>query len=367
MKIPGSKMSNNVSYNVIGQDAGVDPIIPRESGKNAKLAGISFFVFLLILITLHPSQLSEVEIIQKKLSTGTTIETEAPKCLTFEEDVEKRIAEASQVFITMPAKAAGSSLKTFEQKCLDFQYFDNFIIEESYVQKFLSSTMDLPKFIVSHIPDHLAITRLAQTTPKDVLTIFIYREESERKVSSIKQVVEYCFCEDICWPGVNPSDYVEITKDKESGHCIIESETDLIYNVIGEGMWEIGFDTNGILSCPLYDAIDDNDPNMLMINYKEVDKLQEILARHYCPELLDQLPIHVNFSSQKQNEAYVRVQESGEVVPVDEWAKSKQAFWDWAFDPTSDGDKRCQVRTREMERQMFACEEQVVDFTVQSD
>ena len=93
----------------LGKIAGVDPIpmTRGDSGKNAKHAGISFFVFLVIIATLY-SQLSEVEMLQKEMSKGTSIQCNAPKYLTFEEDNEKRIAEASQVFITMPAKAAGS-------------------------------------------------------------------------------------------------------------------------------------------------------------------------------------------------------------------------------------------------------------------
>ena len=40
-----------------------------------------------------------------------------PKCLTFEEDVERRISKANQVFVTMSAKASGTSMKHFGRKC----------------------------------------------------------------------------------------------------------------------------------------------------------------------------------------------------------------------------------------------------------
>ena len=334
--------------------------VPMKDPKKSPCSGLMVLLVIGALVTLGiycPWLDSDVLVESKSfLSQTALVSEEETRCLTFDEDLDQRVANASQIFITMPAKAAGTSLKTFTNKCTNFQYWDNFITSPNDVKGFLSASMDLPTIITSHIPDHEALTRLAQTSPNDVLNIFIYREESERKVSAIKHVVGNCFCADICWPGVVPSDYVEIMK-KETGACIIESETDLIYNVIGKGLWEIGFDTNGILSCPLYEAIEDNDPNMIMVNFKEADKLQEVLARHHCPELMDELPYHINYSN--SDNVWIRTKEDGQLVHLDDWAKSKQDFFDWAFDPTTDLDQRCQAKTRALEKQMLQCEDEI--------
>ena len=42
------------------------------------------------------------------------------KCLTFDETFDNLVASSSRIFVTMPAKAAGSSLKVFTNKCVGF-------------------------------------------------------------------------------------------------------------------------------------------------------------------------------------------------------------------------------------------------------
>lgn len=282
---------------------------------------------------------------------------ETSTCLSFDEDVDRRIAEAKQVFITMPAKAAGSSLKKFADKCTNFHYLDNFIISPPHILAFLSKSRDLPSIIVSHIPDHKALVRLAETSPRDVLTIFVYREESERKVSAIKHVVESCFCHDSCWPRVNITDY-GVSVQKNETACVIYNERRLIHNVIKKNKWEIGFDTNNILSCPLHEAIDDNAPNMIMTNYKQADRLQKVLAKHHCPDLMSEVPTRINFSKDKTVNAFVHTEDDGD-VPLTEWVESKRVFFDWALQEQSD-DKTCKSRTRQLENNMFSCDDEAI-------
>jgi hypothetical protein len=284
-----------------------------------------------------------------------------PKCLTFEEDVERRISTANQVFVTMPAKASGTSMEEFGRRCTNFDYPDDFINDPNgeVIKNFLLSGLDLPKLIVSHLYRVDPLIRLVETTPNDVLNIFLYREESDREVSAIKEVVDrYCY--------ENKRGSVDVTTlypmTKNETHCIVESEVDLINNLIERNLFEISCDTESLLSCSLYDAIDSNKPNMLMVNYKHANKLHEVLAKSLCPEVLDDLPIRSNDANQKRDWIYVRSQKTGELVPLDKWAKSKKQFWNWAFDDKS-GKKRCRARTRELEKRMFSCEDQVADMS----
>ena len=321
----------------------------------------AFFFFLLIVIaSFHPLiwQDAQVELTKRTTVLVSEVKEKEPKCLTFEEDVERRISEAAQVFVTMPAKASGTSMKAFGHKCANFHYQDNFINDKEGIKDFLSSAIDLPKLIVSHSYWDTTLIRLAENTPNDVLNIFLYREESDREVSSIKQVVDR-FC-DAGIPNVDVNDFYPMTKNET--HCIVESELDLINNVIENNLWEIGVDTDSLLSCSLYDAIDNNNPNMLMVNYKQVDRLQEVLAKHLCPEVLDDLPLRMNAANQKREWVYVRTHKTGDLVSLDEWTKSKKQFWNWAFDDKS-GKKRCRARTRELEKRMFSCEDQVADMS----
>lgn len=318
--------------------------------------------FLILFISFQPWQNANVVTRTKEtrsLALGDNVRKEL-KCLTFEEDVNRRISEAKQVFVTMPAKAGGSSLKRFGKRCNKSEFDDNFINDDYKVKDFMSWSMDLPKVVVAHSYLDETIIRLAQTTPNDVLTIFIYREESERKVSSIKHVVQSRFCDGLGMPGFDHvKDYVHVKKNET--HCVIEDEAELMKNIIERPLWEVGYDTDVILSCELYDAIDDNNPNILMVNYKHVDELQGVLAKHHCPEIQHLLPLHDNVASQKNNWAYIKTRETGEEVPLAEWAKSKQQLWSWAFDSREKIGKFCKGKTRKLEKEMFRCEDQVAD------
>ena len=240
-----------------------------------------------------------------------------------------------------------------------FDYRDNFINGPKAIKKFLYSGLDLPKFIASHLYQVDPLIRLVETTPNDVLNVFLYREESDREVSSIKQVVHQ-YCDENKRGPIDVMTLYPMTKNET--HCIVESEADLINNVIERNLFKIGFDTESLLSCSLYDAIDSNKPNMLIVNYKHANKLHGVLAKYFCPEVLDDLPIRSNDANQKRDWIYVRSQKTGELVPLDKWAKSKKQFWNWAFDDKS-GKKRCRARTRELEKRMFSCEDQVADMS----
>ena len=253
-------------------------------------------------------------------------------------------------------------MEEFGRRCTNFDYPDDFINDPNgpeVIKNFLLSGLDLPKLIVSHLYRVDPLIRLVETTPNDVLNIFLYREESDREVSAIKEVVDrYCY--------ENKRGSVDVTTlypmTKNETHCIVESEVDLINNLIERNLFEISCDTESLLSCSLYDAIDSNKPNMLIVNYKHANKLHGVLAKYFCPEVLDDLPIRSNDANQKRDWVYVRSHKIGELVPLDKWAKSKKQFWNWAFDDKS-GKKRCRARTRELEKRMFSCEDQVADMS----
>eukprot|EP00957_Ditylum_brightwellii_P022976 1734066-Ditylum_brightwellii.AAC.1 len=79
---------------------------------------------------------------------GQTNEKDFGKCLTFDEDLNELVSRAEQVFITMPAKSAGSSLKDFVTQCMNVDPWigqDNFINGAPLVNKFMTDSLHLPK------------------------------------------------------------------------------------------------------------------------------------------------------------------------------------------------------------------------------
>jgi len=296
-------------------------------------------------------------------STGIRLVAQAEKkCFTFKDDLDERISKARVVFVTMPAKVGGTSMKLFGKSCGHTHYPDNFINDKKEVKNFLLQSVELPRIVVSHSYFEPINIRLAETTPNDVLTILLYREPSSRQVSAIKQVIKVRCKQD----GGNKWFKTTTTKTHNETKCVVEDEKEFIENVGQHNLWELGVDTDTLYSCSFYDAIDRNNPNMVMVNYKKVNELQEVLAKHICPDVLDQLPFQSNTDATKKDKIYVRTK-SGVEVPVDEWAESKRPFWNWAFDKTTTENNestRCKARTRQLEKKMFTCEDQIANLRV---
>ena len=278
-------------------------------------------------------------------------------CLTFEDDMDRRVAEASNVIVVMPAKAGGSTMKRFIQHCYpDIEYDERPFHTRTGLQKFISSSLDLPKLIHSHIIDSDHLIRLIKTVPDDFLIIFVYREESDRKVSALKQVLDYRGCS-----RKDRYKTLQPTIKRNETHCVYEDEEEILKSAVGEGIFEIGRNINGILSCDTHDAIEDTNPNLMMMSVSQINQLQPILAKYHCPEILPKLPINWNIASDKKEWVYVRTRENGAEVKLEEWAKSKKQFLDWAYNTDEEIQKFCRAKTRKLQNEMNRCNDQLID------
>lgn len=126
----------------------------------------------------------------------------------------------------------------------------------------------------------------------DSLIIYIHRGETDRFASAIKQVGK-----DVCLDAKlleNPhNSNVYWVQQK----CIIKEES-FLFDLIATQTLDIGYGNQlVIMPCSTYELIKQQKPKMvLVLNYKQADKLQSIIAKHHCPELLqgDTLPIREN-------------------------------------------------------------------------
>ena len=48
-----------------------------------------------------------------------------------------------------------------------------------------------------------------------------------------------------------------------------------------------------VLTCDAYNSIRENRPNLVVANYKQASKLQELLAKHHCPKFKEQITKNV--------------------------------------------------------------------------
>ena len=80
------------------------------------------------------------------------------------------------------------------------------------------------------------------------------------------------------------------------------------------------------MTCKAYEAIEQNAPNMIVLHYKQANKLQKLLAKHHCPELLEEPPIEANVAKEKRLTVYLRLQkQGGAVVNLAKWLHEKSA------------------------------------------
>ena len=264
-----------------------------------------------------------------------------------------RVAEASNVVVVSPPKSSGTTMRVFMNNCYPDHGFEDV---KTNLQRFISSSLDLPKLLSSHISFDKHLIHLLKNVPDDFLVIFVYREESDRKASAVKMVAQSRYCD-----GEGRHIFEEPTMTKNETHCVIEDEEQLLQMTEGKGPYEVGPDVNSILSCNTYDAIEITNPNLMMMNFRHVDQLQPILAKYHCPELLPQLPFRNNIASTKRDWVYVRTRENGAEVKLEEWAKSKKQFLDWAYNTDEKVQKFCRGKTRKLQNEMNRCSDQLVD------
>ncbi len=284
------------------------------------------------------------------------------KCLSFENEMEDILSSTRQVYIAMPAKAAGSTMGVFVRDyCMkaynlgphgsDTNYFNS-----KQKLEYIKTHNDVfPSVLSSHTGHNwkdfnTMIDRVDDLTD-DELLIYMHRPEIERLLSSIK---------DVAWKLCNPritirdfppvKDRIHYQPDTET--CIIEE--DALFEIIHNHIYEIGINLQNAINFQFYNEIQKHAPkNLVIAHFKQTDEVMKAIAKYHCPEILDQLPIKVNVGSDKESKIHVQLKsDKSKIVSIMEWVEKKkhvlQLKHDW-FD-----DYECQGNIREIEEKMFS-------------
>ena len=280
-------------------------------------------------------------------------------CLDSEEELDALIFQASNhvTFITMPAKAAGSSMKAFVKECTKKsmpenrqKLPDNFLNRQDLLPNiFLNGSVEglhPTKIVASHLYNGEPLPKLVINSPYENLLIYVHRNERERLVSAIKQVVKQ-------FAKSRPSELCNVSYNETARTCVV-SQDELLKH-IRRGTYEIGCSQANILTCDLYEAIEMNSPNILFMDYKEADRLHRLLAKHHCPDL--DLPIHENVDGSKRIQAQVRIQARPEhvLIDLDDWLDIKADYISLSFELQNQRTCQAHGRTREMEIKLQEC------------
>ena len=183
--------------------------------------------------------------------SGGATHTATAQCLSlnFEEKVDAAISNSTQVFITMPAKAAGTSLKRFTKKCMKQEMSDNFINRPNLSKNFLTDSFELPSIITSHLYTDQPLVDLAQHGTRQTLIIHVHRDETERLLSGIRHLLTSRVCEK-----KRRTDIEEFNISRNETHCILNEGP--VVKLIENRVDEIGFGSPEILTCKAYEAIE---------------------------------------------------------------------------------------------------------------
>lgn len=276
------------------------------------------------------------------------------------QDMDSLVASASQIFVTMPAKAGGTSMKQFTIRCMKNEVEDNILSTERLWKDYLVNSPRIQPIISSHLYTANAFIQLAKLSSRKTLIIHTHREESSRVISAVNQIAG-----NICnFAGGRYSNEKQTRTTfnirKNITHCILD-EGSFVNDIAANGA-EVGFSTHRLLTCQSYEAIQDNSPQLVFLHYKQVDKLQRILAKHHCPEMLDDLPIKENVAAVKTLQ--VLLQRSKSVVRLKDWLDEKGPAMEWALKLRRDAS--CQTKTVHMEDELFACPDETLRVTSES-
>lgn len=265
-----------------------------------------------------------------------------------EQDMDLLIANARQIFVTMPAKSGGTSMKRFTEKCMKNKITDNILnVKETGFRwkKLLMNSLPQP-IISSHLYTDDNFNYLVNSANQDTLIIYSHREEGSRLTSAVKFVATERLC-----------------RGKGNGtHCILDEL--VLINTIAAQDNEIGFSTHRLLTCQLYEAIHESAPKLVFLHYKQLDKLQRLLAKHHCPELSNELPVKKNVAGDKALKVLIAQNGVENFVDIDEWLHTKSHSLEWTLELKTNAS--CQGKTIHMEYELFSCPDEALRITFES-
>jgi hypothetical protein len=289
------------------------------------------------------------------------------QCLNLNQDLDSLVANANQIFVTMPAKAGGTSMKDFTSRCNKIEIKDNVLARPELQMKkiLLGNSLHVQHIITSHLYTDENLIDLTKYPTRETLMIYIHREETSRVLSGIQQVSQ-----NICnflYGHANQTRTRQVFKmQKNKTHCILDEEA--LANAIAARTSEVGFATHDILTCRSYKSIQENAPQLVFLHYKQVDKLQAFLAKHHCPEMLDQLPIKSNVAEDKPVKVLVNRATNNinitNAVDIEEWLHAKAPALEWTLKLRRSAS--CQAKTTHMENELFNCPSEVLRVTPES-
>ena len=270
-------------------------------------------------------------------------------CLN-ENEFKRNIDHHEQIFIVMPPKAGGSSLIGFARMCCgDAAVFQNQLHVPTLRKQWLTEFYDTPNLHIGHILGE-GMKSLLKGVSKDSLIVYIHREETSRVASAVKHVMSVFCTGDIYFPA-RKAPFSFVQRNETDHTCTIE-ENDLVDKVIQRKVWEIKNSVHDIWSCDTFNTLNDNRPNLIVMNMNQIDTLQKMLAERFFPQMANKPALHRNVGTEKKTKNFVQLSSnSTRIVSLDEWVLKKKNMIEYTLGLKED--IGCQNNVRDMEDKLF--------------
>jgi len=325
-----------------------------ESFKGTFLALFVFFLFRYIFIfsDFPPNAISEANELQLKGST-VGVHTQKffdgkleAKCLSHD-DMTQIIDRAPMVNLIAPAKAAGSSLIEFMREC------SNVDIWEIIDMDLMRDRFDVPPVISIHVSTAYYFKHIIERRP--ALTVYSHRSEISRMKSAATHVLKTYIPQT-----ENPLITKEIEELKEEHHIeVYVNETGVIItdegmiNLIKSKYMEMGYTDSNILNCGAFDHIYKVSPELVVMNFIQANKMQDLVADKFCPDIRAK-----KTNVEKHETVIVKVLKDNSEYPLKDWLDAKENILEWYLGLNDNID--CLGNIKAMENALFSCPTQLI-------
>lgn len=282
-------------------------------------------------------------------------------------DMRKLINSTDSVIIVMPAKAGGTSLKYFAKECRrkqvgsestsNVELPDNFLSTrqpDEYVALLTDFGFEMPSVVASHIWVPKVLSNIIGNASRRTLILYSHRDETSRFRSAATHVLT-TWCPDgggRPMPAAPNKFFHRIEQNEETGKpiCYIK-ETTLVDGFLKKRYQEMQMGTNELLTCETYLAIEQYAPNMVFMDYKQSNDIQNMLAEKYCPQMVNHTN-HVGLGGGKT--IYISRKMGAEQVLLDDWMEQKLSYLEWTMGLNKKA--TCVVKTRNLEDELNSCD-----------
>ena len=268
-----------------------------------------------------------------------------------EEDMDKLLSKYKQVYTVQPSKAAGTSFHQFSEDCMGESHWTTWGIL-NYRHELKEAIMDgleLPSLLNSQVWRTDSMCSLMKHATRESLIILNFREETGRLLSAIRQVIERkCY------------------EEQHAGFAIVKDECQVqekaLVDIIQTREREIAGEIS-VLPCKVYECIKDNQPNLVVMDYKQSSRMQNLLAKHHCPQVMSQKK---NIGSDKKKVSIILegANNKGSLVPLNDWLSAKRELLELALQLKAD--RSCQANTKDLEDKLLTCPDKAVQISGRS-